>query len=388
MAVLAPGARLLRRYGRSRAHGANRAPGPAPWLVPRADLRRAQRGEDGLLVKDIAQKLDATVVGDGELNIERVANLKTAHSGEISFLSDSRYRSVLAETQASCVMVKPEDQSHVTGTAIVVPDPYLAFARVAQMLDTTPPVAEGIAPSAVIHPSAQLGANVAIGPNAVIGAQVELGDNVQIGANCVIGPKAKIGAYTKLYPLVSVYHDCVIGAHCLVQSSAVIGSDGFGYANDKGTWVKIPQTGHVEIGDYVEIGACTCIDRGALDNTIIESNVIIDNLCQIAHNVKIGFGTAVAGGTTFAGSVTIGKYCIIGGTSVFNGHITIADQVKISGMCMVMRSISEVGSTYSSGIPAQTNAEWRKTAARVLHINDMYHRLLDLEKQVQELKQR
>lgn len=339
-----------------------------------------------MLVKDIAQKLGAEFTGDGEIEIHRVANLITAQEGEISFLSDMKYRSVLEQTKASCVMVKPADAEHVKCAAILVADPYLGFARVAQMLDREPPIAEGIHPSAVIGSGVKLGEGVGIGPNVVIGAGAEIGDHVQIGANCVIGPEAKIGAYTRFYPLVSFYHHCVIGSHCLVQSGTVIGGDGFGYANDKGEWVKIPQGGRVVIGDRVEIGANTCIDRGAIDDTIIESNVIIDNLCQVAHNVKIGYGTAVAGGTTFAGSVTIGKYCIIGGTSVFNGHITIADQVTISGMCMVMRSITEPKSVYSSGIPAQTNAEWRKTASRVLHINDMYHRLLAVEKELKELK--
>ena len=315
-----------------------------------------------MLVKDIAQKLGAEFTGDGEIEIHRVANLITAQEGEISFLSDMKYRSVLEQTKASCVMVKPADAEHVKCAAILVADPYLGFARVAQMLDREPPIAEGIHPSAVIGAGVKLGEGVGIGPNVVIGAGAEIGDHVQIGANCVIG------------------------SHCLVQSGTVIGGDGFGYANDKGEWVKIPQGGRVVIGDRVEIGANTCIDRGAIDDTIIESNVIIDNLCQVAHNVKIGYGTAVAGGTTFAGSVTIGKYCIIGGTSVFNGHITIADQVTISGMCMVMRSITEPKSVYSSGIPAQTNAEWRKTASRVLHINDMYHRLLAVEKELKELK--
>lgn len=339
-----------------------------------------------MLVKEIAERLKADTAGDTSIDIRRVANLKTAQADEISFLSDIRYRDVLDESKAGCVMVKPEYAEHVKGCAIIVPDPYLAFARVAQMLDTTPVIASGIHPSAVIAPDAVLGADVGIGPNVVIGSGVVLGDRVQIGAGCVIGPEAKIGADTRLYPLVSVYHHCEIGAHCLIQSGTVIGADGFGYANDKGTWVKIPQSGRVLIGDMVEIGANTCIDRGALDDTVIESNVIIDNLCQIAHNVKIGFGTAVAGGTTFAGSVTIGKFCIIGGTSVFNGHITIADQVNISGMCMVMRSITEKGAVYSSGIPAQPNAEWRRTASRVLHINDMYHRLNDLEREVKALK--
>lgn len=339
-----------------------------------------------MLVKDIAAQLNAEFIGDGEVDIVKVANLKTAQPGQISFLSDDKYRSVLDETNASCVMIKPEFKEHVKCSAIILADPYLGFARVAQMLDTTPAIATGIHPTAYVAPGVTLGENVALGAHVVIEEGAVIGDHVQIGANCVIGPKAKIGAHTKLYPLVSLYHDCEIGSNCLVQSGTVIGSDGFGYANNKGQWVKIPQTGRVVIGDFVEIGANTCIDRGALDDTIIESNVIIDNLCQIAHNVKIGYGTAVAGGTTFAGSVTIGKYCIIGGTSVFNGHISIADQVTISGMCMVMRSIKERGAIYSSGIPAQTNSEWRRTASRVLHINDMYRKLMELDKEVKSLK--
>lgn len=339
-----------------------------------------------MLLQDIAKALGVEFKGDGNLEIRKVANLKTAQPDEISFLSDPKYRDVLDESHAGCVMVKADMAEHVKGIALVVDDPYLCFAKVAQLLDTTPRIASGIAASAVIDPSAKLGNNVSLGEHVHIAAGAEIGDDVQIGANCVIGPNAKIGKGTRLYPLVSVYHDVVIGEHCLIQSGTVIGSDGFGYANNKGQWVKIPQTGRVVIGDMVEIGANTCIDRGALDDTIIESNVIIDNLCQIAHNVKIGYGTAIAGGTTFAGSVTVGKYCIIGGTSVFNGHITIADQVTISGMCMVMRSIDKKG-VYTSGIPAQSNKEWRITAARVLHINDMYRKVNDMEKEMQALKE-
>lgn len=339
-----------------------------------------------MLLSKIAEAVGAEFPGDRDIEIRSVANLKTAKADEISFLSDPKYREVLDASEAGCVMVRKDMAEHVKGIALIVEDPYLAFARTAQLLDTTPPIAVGIAASACIDPTAQLGAGVAVGENAVISSGVKIGDNVQIGAGCVIGPNAVIGSGTKLYPCVSIYHDVVIGSNCLIQSGTVIGSDGFGYANDKGKWVKIPQTGRVVIGDMVEIGANTCIDRGALDDTVIESNVIIDNLCQIAHNVKIGFGTAIAGGTTFAGSVTVGKYCIIGGTSVFNGHITIADQVTISGMCMVMRSIDRKG-VYTSGIPAQTNREWRMTAARVLHINDMYHKVNELEKELASLKE-
>ena len=337
-----------------------------------------------MLLKDIALALGADLVGDGSVEITHVANLKTAKSNEISFFSDPKYRHVLGESQAGAVIVKQEDVEHVKCAALVLKDPYVGFAKVAQLLDTTPAIAVGVAKSATVEDGAIIGKNVAMGPNVYVQAGAVIGDNVQLGANVVVGPNAKIGDNTKLYPNVSLYHDCQIGSDCLVQSGTVIGGDGFGYANERGQWIKIPQTGRVIIGNHVEIGACTCIDRGAIDDTVIEDNVIIDNLCQIAHNVRIGYGTAVAGGTTFAGSVTIGKYCIIGGTSVFNGHINVCDGVTVSGMCMVMRSIDKPG-VYSSGIPAQTNKEWRITAARTLHINDMYHRLSSLEEKVDSL---
>lgn len=338
-----------------------------------------------MLLKDLANTLNAKLVGNGDIEITKVANLRTAKEGEISFLSDPKYKDVLQESKASCVIVKESDLEHVTTAALVMSDPYVGFARVAQLLDTTPTIAQGISPLCQIDEGAIIGENCGIGPFVHIQKGAVIGSNVQIGANCTIGPNAKIGSYTKLYPNVSIYHDVIIGERCLIQSQTVIGSDGFGYANERGNWIKIPQTGRVVIGNMVEIGACTCIDRGAIDDTVIEDNVIIDNLCQVAHNVHIGFGTAVAGGTVFAGSVKIGKFCIIGGTSVFNGHIEICDQVTISGMCMVMRSIDKKG-VYSSGIPAQTNKEWRITASRVLHINDMYRKMKDMEKQLEALE--
>lgn len=338
-----------------------------------------------MLLSEIAKRLDARLVGNGDVEIVKVANLKTATGNEISFLSDSRYKDVLSESAAGAVIVREADVEHVKGAALVMGDPYVGFARVAQLLDTTPQIATGIHPSAIVHPTATLGKNVALGPYVVIEEHAVIGDNVQLGAHVFVGQGAHIGADTKVYPNVSLYHGVKIGEHCLIQSGTVIGGDGFGYANEKGRWLKIPQTGAVKIGSFVEIGACTCIDRGALDDTVIEDNVIIDNLCQVAHNVKIGFGTAVAGATVFAGSVTIGKFCIIGGTSVFNGHISICDQVTISGMCMVMRSIDKPG-VYSSGIPAQSNREWRLTAARVLHINDMYRKVNEMERELETLK--
>lgn len=233
-------------------------------------------------------------------------------------------------------------------------NPYLTYAMMAQIMDTTPAPAIGIAPSASIDPTATLGNNVSIGANAVIEEGVELGEGAIIGAGCFIGKFAKIGAGTRLWANVSVYHQVEIGAHCLVQSGTVIGSDGFGYANERGNWVKIPQLGSVRIGDRVEIGACTTIDRGALDDTVIGSGVIIDNQCQIAHNVIIGDNTAVAGGVIMAGSLKIGRYCQIGGASVINGHMEICDRAVVTGMGMVMRPITEPVSTLQAFRFSQT----------------------------------
>ncbi|MCP4954748.1 UDP-3-O-(3-hydroxymyristoyl)glucosamine N-acyltransferase [Photobacterium aquimaris] len=334
-----------------------------------------------ITLAELANKLGAELRGDGTVEIHSIASMGKAVSGQITFLSDSKYRQQLIECQADAVMLREADVEFFQGNMLVVKDPYLCYALVAQLLDTTPVAATDIAPSAYVDSTATLGCNVAIGHNAVIEAGVQLGDNVQIGAGCFIGKNAIIGDNTKLWANVTIYHDVVLGSQCLVQSSTVIGADGFGYANDKGEWVKIPQLGSVCIGDRVEIGACTTIDRGALEDTIIADNVIIDNQMQIAHNVQIGYGTAMAGGTIVAGSTTIGKYCIIGGASVLNGHIKIADGVTITGMGMVMRSIEDKG-MYSSGIPLQPNREWRRTATRVHRIDEMNKRLKAVEKQL------
>ncbi|AMG30007.1 UDP-3-O-(3-hydroxymyristoyl)glucosamine N-acyltransferase [Grimontia hollisae] len=336
-----------------------------------------------ITLAELAEKLGAELHGDGSVQISEIAGMDKAGEGQITFLSSSKYRKHLAECQASAVMVKEADLAYCTGNALVMKDPYLGYALTAQLLDSTPPCATDIAPSAYVSPSAKLGDGVSIGHNAVIEEGVELGDSVQIGAGCFIGKNAKLGANTRLWANVTVYHDVVIGKSCLIQSGTVIGSDGFGYANDKGRWVKIPQVGRVVIGDRVEIGACTTIDRGAIEDTVIADGVIIDNQCQIAHNVSIGENTAIAGATVMAGSLKVGKQCIIGGASVFNGHMEITDGVTITGMAMVMRPITEPG-MYSSGIPLQTNKEWRKTAARVLKIEEMHKRLKAVEKQLED----
>ncbi|MBD2785115.1 UDP-3-O-(3-hydroxymyristoyl)glucosamine N-acyltransferase [Xenorhabdus sp. DI] len=331
---------------------------------------------------DLAQQLNAQLHGDGDIVITSIAPMYSANNEQITFLSDSRYTDKLAACQAAAVVLREADLPHCKVAALVVSDPYLAYARMAQIMDTTPKPAQDIHPSAVISPEAVLGENVAVGANAVIESGVVLGDNVIVGAGCFVGKNARIGAGTRLWANVSVYHHVEMGKSCLIQSGTVIGSDGFGYANERGNWVKIPQLGTVIIGDCVEIGACTTIDRGALDNTVIGNGVIIDNQCQIAHNVTIGDNTAVAGGVIMAGSLKIGRYCMIGGASVINGHMEICDKVTITGMSMVIRPITEPG-VYSSGIPLQPNKVWRKTAALVMNINEMNKRLKSVERQLE-----
>ncbi len=335
-----------------------------------------------ITLAELADKLGAVLHGDGSVQITSVASMESATEGNITFLSNSKYRTKLSQCLASAVLIKETDLSYCQSNALVLKDPYLGYALVAQILDTTPAAAVDVSPSAYIAKDAILGSNVAIGHNAVIESGVVLGDNVQIGSGTVVGKNTKIGANTKLWANVTIYHDIQIGENCLIQSATVIGSDGFGYANDRGTWVKIPQLGSVIIGNNVEIGASTAIDRGALEDTVIEDGVILDNQMQIAHNVRIGEKSALAGATTIAGSTNIGKHCVIGGAAVINGHINITDGVTITGMGMVMRSISEPG-LYSSGIPLQPNKEWRKTATRVQRIDEMHKRLKKLEKQLE-----
>ncbi|GEM74079.1 UDP-3-O-(3-hydroxymyristoyl)glucosamine N-acyltransferase [Vibrio sagamiensis] len=331
---------------------------------------------------ELAKITGGELFGDDSVVVSRVAPMDKAQEGDVTFLSNPKYAKHLADCQATVVMVKADHKDQCVGHALVVADPYVAFARVVQAMDTTPKPADDIAASAVIAADVKMGTNVTIGANAVIETGVELGDNVSIGAGCFIGKNTKVGNNTKLWANVTVYHEVSMGDDCLVQSGTVIGSDGFGYANDHGEWIKIPQLGSVRIGNRVEIGACTTIDRGALEDTIIEDNVILDNQLQIAHNVQIGYGTVMPGGTIVAGSTKIGKYCQIGGASVLNGHISIADGVAITGMGMVMRSIEEKG-LYSSGIPLQTNREWRKTATRVHRIDEMNKRLKAVEKRLE-----
>lgn len=334
-------------------------------------------------LQQLAEAIGATVQGDSELIITGVATLASAQSGQIAFLANEKYRSQLDNSSASAVIIAPGIELPPGMAALVTKNPYAGFAKVAQLLDTTPAAAQGVDASAQVHASAQVGHNVSIGANTVIAEHVKIADNVTIGAGCYIGPEVEIGANTQLWQHVVVYHRCIIGDNCLIHAGTIIGADGFGWANEAGKWIKIPQLGRVVIGNRVDIGASTTIDRGALDDTVISDGVIIDNQCQIAHNVFIDEDTAIAGCTVLAGSCRIGKRVLIGGASAINGHISVCDDVQISGFSMVIKEITEPG-VYASGIPAAPHREWRRNGARYRHLDELFQRVKKLEKQLEQ----
>jgi UDP-3-O-[3-hydroxymyristoyl] glucosamine N-acyltransferase len=335
-------------------------------------------------LKQLAEKIGAEVHGDASYIIDSLATLSSAGAQQIAFLANKKYSQQLSETKAGAVIISSQNINDCNTHALVMDNPYLGYALTAQLLDTTPKPAHNIHPSAQISPDVTLGVNVAIGANAVIEKGVVISDNVIIGAGCFIGEETLIGSHTKLWANVSVYHRVKIGQNCLIQANTVIGSDGFGYANDKGKWLKIPQLGGVIIGDNVEIGASTTIDRGALEDTVIKNGVILDNQIQIAHNVVIGENTAMAACSVIAGSTTIGKNCVIAGLVGINGHIDIGDGCVFTGMSMVTKNINEPG-VYSSGMPCQTNKEWNKNNARIRKLESILKRIKSAEHEIEHL---
>lgn len=332
-----------------------------------------------LSLGELAHYLGAELRGDASLIIRGVDTLQDAGSGMVSFLANPSYRSQLADTAASAVIVAADMAAEAPCAALVVPNPYLSFARVTQLFDNRPQPRAGIHASAVIAASARLGNNVSIGPNVVIGEHCELGDGCEIGANTVISDHCVLGSGCILRANVTLYHDVVLGERVQIHSGTVIGADGFGFAPEKGRWHKIAQLGGVRIGNDVEIGANTCIDRGALGDTVIGDNVILDNLIQIAHNVKVGEGTAMAACSGIAGSTVIGKHCTFGGNAGVAGHLEIADGVHIAGKALISKSITEAGA-YSSATPQMPMQEWRRNAVRFRQLDDMAKRLQKLEK--------
>ena len=334
-------------------------------------------------IGDIASLFGGALIGDAGLEVLRIAPLETADAASISFLSNPRYQAQLIASQAACVIVGPamRDIAAARGAAIICADPYLAFARLtqwwaAQTRSRPPP---GVHASAVVEEGALIDASASIGALALIGRGARIGAGAVIGAHCSIGEAAEIGAGTVFKPRVTLSDACRIGARGIVHSGAVIGADGFGFAPSEGRWEKIEQLGAVLIGDEVEIGANTCVDRGALGDTVLEDGVKLDNLVQIGHNVRVGAHCAFAGCVGVAGSAKIGRHCTAGGGAIILGHLEIVDHVHITAATVITRSIHKPGQ-YSGAFPFDDNASWEKNAATLRQLHALRDRLRALER--------
>ncbi|MGS0740316.1 UDP-3-O-(3-hydroxymyristoyl)glucosamine N-acyltransferase [Glaciimonas sp. GG7] len=344
-------------------------------------------------LKQLVESLGGQLIGDADVQISGIAPLNDATATQITFLSNPKFRSQATESQAAAMILSAADDVIVSplykGARIVTSNPYAYFARTAQFFAAlnAPSVASGIHLSAVIDPSARVAATAFIGPNVVIDAEAVIGDDVHIAAGCVIGRAVKIGEMTCLHAHVTIYAGCEIGQRGVIHSGAVIGADGFGFANDGGAWVKIPQSGRVLIGDDVEVGANTTIDRGALADTVIEDGVKLDNQIQIAHNCHIGAHTAIAACAGIAGSAKIGKYCSIGGAAMIHGHITIVDHVHVSAGTLALRSILEPGQ-YTGFYPIAKHGAWEKSAALVRNLSTMREKIRAMEKLINQLTEK
>lgn len=331
----------------------------------------------------IVARFGGELIGDGDRMIVQVASLERAGPDEISFLSHPKYRAKLEDTRAGAVILSRQAAAACPGACIVSDAPYAYFARVSRWLNPDRRLPAGIHPAATV--ACLLPASVSVGAGAVVGEGCVIGERVSIGPGCVIGDGASIGPDSVLHANVSVYPGCVVGCRAIVHSGAVIGADGFGFAPDAdGSWLKIPQIGGVAIGDDVEIGANTTIDRGALDDTVIEEGVKLDNQIQVGHNVRIGAHSALAGCVGIAGSARIGRRCTVGGGSVILGHITIADGVNISAGTLVAKSITRAGN-YTGTVPFLEHADWLKNFARLRHLDAMADKIRALEAQVARL---
>ena len=313
---------------------------------------------------DLVKKLGGELIGDPNILINSVASLESAHQNSISFFNNPKYSDLLKNTKAAVVIVNRESLSFRTSASIVVDNPYLYFAKVSQLLNPSKPLKKEIHKSAIIHPSCKLGQEIYIGPNVVIEENVSLDDGVIIHAGSMIEADSVIGNASVIHSRVVIKANTIIGKNCTLYAGCVIGSDGFGYAKDNGKWLAIPQIGRVILGDNVDIGSNSTIDRGALDDTIISSGVKIDNLVQIGHNCMIGENTIIAGCVGIAGSAKVGKNCAIGGAAMILGHLSITDNVTISPGSMITRSIKTPG-TYTALMPFQDHEAWLKTAAKI-----------------------
>ena len=335
---------------------------------------------------ELAKHVSGEVKGDASCEIESVGTLQHANNTQISFLTNPAYRKNLSSSNAGAVILSASDAENCTINALVCNNPYAAYAKIAALLNPVEDFMVGVHPSAHIAEGAKVDKSASIAAGVVLESGVVISANVRVGPGCVIQKQSKIGSDTILIANITIAHGCDIGKNGLIHPGVVIGADGFGQAWDDGSWIKVPQLGRVVIGDDVEIGANTTIDRGAIEDTIIENNVKLDNQIQVAHNVKIGAHTAIAGCTAIAGSTKIGKHCRIAGMVGIVGHLEIADNVTVTAKSLVSGSIKKAG-VYSSGTPLEPSQKWRKNTIRFKYLDDMAKRLNELEKQLSSNKE-
>lgn len=334
-------------------------------------------------IKELAEIISAELAlnhGSQDKRIIGINSIEHAKPKEISFIVNQKYARQLSSTSASAVIVPPDLAISTQTTLLICADPYLAYAKLSQLFEKRPKSYSGIHASAVIGDGVEIDDTASIGANAVIGKNVRIGAYTTIEAGCFIGDGTTVGEYCLIRANVTIHYDCVLGNHVCIQSGSVIGADGFGYAPKVDGWEKIAQIGRVMIGNRVEIGANSCIDRGALQDTVIGDDVIIDNLVQVGHNVEIKSATAVTSCVAIAGSAVIGKNCTVGGNSAINGHIKIEDNIHIAGMSLVTKSIKESGQ-YASGMPMMPQNKWRRAIAHMRNIDDLASRVKSLEKE-------
>ncbi len=341
--------------------------------------------DGGIRLDEIVARLGGQLEGDGSLLISQVAPLASAGPDQIAFLASVKYRKQLLATEASAVIVPPAFAGETALAKIIHPNPYAYYARVVALLNPREKRPAGRHPSAVV--GSDIPASACVGENVVIGKDVSLGGNVTLYPGCVIGDGVSIGDDSVLYPNVVVYHACVIGRRAIIQANAVVGSDGFGFAKEGERWIKIPQIGRVVIGDDVEIGSNTSIDRGALDDTVIGNGVKLDNQIQIAHNVQIGDHSAIAGCAGIAGSVKIGRRCTIAGAGMVVGHIEIGDDVHVSGGTMITKNVTQPGQ-YTGAFPMGTHEEWLHNAAQLKRLAKLAERVSELEKKLKSVEKK
>lgn len=329
---------------------------------------------------DLASRYGLELRGDGKTPINGVATLASATTGQLSFLANMRYASQLDSTSASAVVLTTENLDACPVACLVAADPYSAFAKIAALFAPRDEVVVGIHSSAVVDASASIASTASIGPFCVVEAGARINEAARIGPHCHVGAGSVVGAQSRLVSRVTLLSNVTLGQRVLIHPGVVIGADGFGLAKDGEQWIKVPQLGGVRIGDDCEIGANTTIDRGALDDTVLENDVRLDNQIQIAHNVYIGAHTAMAGCVAVAGSTRIGRHCLIGGGAGILGHLQIADRVMVTARALVTHSIRESGE-FSSGTPLQPSREWRRNAVRFGQLDEFARRLRRLEKE-------